>query len=203
MINNKLISKLEGVRSTGDGRWIARCPHIRINPLPPIFKDRITVSPLPERGFGYLAGAISASAHVMINPLPEKQSCKLCKITYYLSKTSHKELCGICSTFPRLSQKSILKTDVGALQGGTIKTANFSNCRPESSGLLRGESCLCTVCGEIFEKVNGFDKHRTVNPENRRCITPDEMREKGMVINSYGRWGTCKFDVMRQQDTAA
>ena len=139
----------------------------------------------------------------MINPLPKKRSCKSCKHTYYPSKTSHKELCWICSTFPRLSQKSILKNDVGSLQGGTIKTANLSNRTPESSGLLSGESCLCTVCGEIFEKVNGFDKHRTGNPENRRCLTPDEMRGKGMVVNSYGRWGTCKFDVMRQQDTAA
>jgi len=139
----------------------------------------------------------------MINPLPQKRSCKLCKHIYYPSKTSYEELCGKCSTFPRISQRNDLKTEDGLAQGGPVKTANFANRTPESSGLLSGESCLCTVCGEIFEKVNGFDKHRTENPENRRCLSPDEMREKGMVINSYGRWGTCKYEVTQQQDTAA
>jgi len=139
----------------------------------------------------------------MINPLPKKNFCKSCKHTYYSSKTSHKELCANCTTFPRISRKSDLKNEVIHREGKTINMANLPDRTPESSGILVGECCLCSACGEIFEKVNGFDKHRTGNPENRRCFTPDEMRGKGMVINSYGRWGTKKYEVIQQQDTAA
>ncbi len=139
----------------------------------------------------------------MINLLPKKNSCKSCKHTYYPSKTSHKELCANCTTFPRVPQKSDFQKKAKLHSKKSPRTANFANRTPESSGILVGECCLCSACGEIFEKVNGFDKHRTGNPENRRCLTPHAMRGKGMVINSYGRWGTCKFELTEQQDTAA
>ena len=139
----------------------------------------------------------------MINPLPKKNSCKSCKHTYYSSKTSHKELCANCTTFPRVPQKSGFQKKAKLPSKKSQRTANFANRTPESGGILVGECCLCSACGEIFEKVNGFDKHRAGNPENRCCLTPDEMRGKGMVINSYRRWGTKKYEVIQQQDTAA
>jgi hypothetical protein len=39
----------------------------------------------------------------------------------------------------------------------------------------------CATCGEPFQSQTLFDKHRvgTFEPMTRRCLTPDEMREKG------------------------
>jgi hypothetical protein len=58
---------------------------------------------------------------------------------------------------------------------------------------LRGDHCRCsgppyTGCGEHFNSTYAFDKHRTGDYSNRRCLSPDEMRAKGMVQNAAGWW---------------
>lgn len=60
---------------------------------------------------------------------------------------------------------------------------------------LRGRRCQCRTCGEYFNAASLFDQHRT-GPYTladgscgRRCLTPDEMREKGMVQRADGFWG--------------
>lgn len=52
----------------------------------------------------------------------------------------------------------------------------------------------CTECHETFTGTTSGDKHRTGDhaimwgPERRRCLTPDEMRKRGMEQNARGQW---------------
>ena len=65
----------------------------------------------------------------------------------------------------------------------------------ESTGKMTGEACKCTVCFEVFQTERGFDKHRIGRHGiDRKCLDGDGMRKIGMVINSYGRWGTRAYD---------
>jgi hypothetical protein len=50
--------------------------------------------------------------------------------------------------------------------------------------------CHCMECHEHFKSVAAFDKHRVNDPVNgRRCLTPEEMRKRGMAA-SGGKWVT-------------
>jgi hypothetical protein len=56
---------------------------------------------------------------------------------------------------------------------------------------LTGSRCLCRGCGEYFNSVHAFDRHRIwVSPTVQRCLTHEEMVGKGMSINSSGFWIT-------------
>jgi hypothetical protein len=57
---------------------------------------------------------------------------------------------------------------------------------------LTGCRCECRGCGELFNSVKSFDRHRrgTYTPPARRCLSPDEMRAKGMTRNAAGYWIT-------------
>jgi len=62
---------------------------------------------------------------------------------------------------------------------------------------LRGDHCQCSGtpyagCGEYFNSTAAFDKHRTgaYLPNQRRCLSPDEMRIKGMAQTATGFWIT-------------
>lgn len=52
----------------------------------------------------------------------------------------------------------------------------------------------CTACHETFTGTTSGDRHRVgdhaiyVGPKRRRCLTPDEMRDKGMAQNARGQW---------------
>jgi hypothetical protein len=52
----------------------------------------------------------------------------------------------------------------------------------------------CTACHETFSGTTSGDRHRVGDsaiysgPDRRRCLTPDEMREKGMTQNARGVW---------------
>lgn len=60
----------------------------------------------------------------------------------------------------------------------------------------------CGVCGLVFRSVAGFDMHRVgsyatlpdskhgAQPGTRRCLTPDEMTERGMARNERNQWTT-------------
>jgi hypothetical protein len=59
--------------------------------------------------------------------------------------------------------------------------------------VLRGDHCQCSGppyrgCGQHFNSVRAFDKHRTGEWTNRRCLTVDEMGAKGMALSSTGFW---------------
>jgi hypothetical protein len=56
---------------------------------------------------------------------------------------------------------------------------------------------LCAACGEDFGGVRAFDAHRVgshehsfsrEHPNGRRCLTVEEMVERGFQRNSAGRW---------------
>lgn len=59
---------------------------------------------------------------------------------------------------------------------------------------LTGQKNQCRGCGEYFRSNAAFDKHRTGEfnhrPSQRRCLTVDEMLERGMVKNAKGFWVT-------------
>ena len=76
--------------------------------------------------------------------------------------------------------------------------------RNEASGRFRCTKCgaswsgmrieHCKSCCQSFSGTTAGDKHRTGEhgvkdgPNRRRCRTPDEMRELGMVPNDRGIW---------------
>lgn len=54
---------------------------------------------------------------------------------------------------------------------------------------LRGDRNQCSGCGLLFNSSRAFDKHRTGDHgKDRRCMTPDEMTAKGMVLGKDGFW---------------
>jgi len=59
---------------------------------------------------------------------------------------------------------------------------------------LTGQRCQCAACGEFFRKVRAFEGHRVGKfgwkkvKNNRRCLTPKEMKEKGMAKDSLDFW---------------
>ncbi len=57
-----------------------------------------------------------------------------------------------------------------------------------------GDRCQCRTCAEYFNSTRAFDKHRTgtyAQPP-RRCLSPDEMRARGMSQNAAGFWITSR-----------
>jgi gp42 len=54
----------------------------------------------------------------------------------------------------------------------------------------------CPLCHETFTCTAAGDMHRvgrhgvTAGPSRRRCLTPEEMLDKGMTRNTRGRWAT-------------
>jgi hypothetical protein len=53
---------------------------------------------------------------------------------------------------------------------------------------LRGDHCACPTCAEYFNSTRAFDKHRSGEWTARRCLSPDEMRAKGMDMSTEGWW---------------
>lgn len=70
---------------------------------------------------------------------------------------------------------------------------------------LGGKQELCPECGEVFTGTRAGDKHRTgkhhitSGPHRRRCLSVDEMLEKGMARNHLGIWMASS----REQEDAA
>lgn len=55
--------------------------------------------------------------------------------------------------------------------------------------VLRGNRNQCSGCKQYFNSNGAFDKHRTGRHGiNRRCRTPEEMREIGMILRPDGFW---------------
>lgn len=57
---------------------------------------------------------------------------------------------------------------------------------------LRGDRNQCPSCDEYFNSTYAFEKHRIgdFTDGTRRCLTTEEMLEKGMGVNSTGFWVT-------------
>jgi len=52
---------------------------------------------------------------------------------------------------------------------------------------LTGNRCQCPACGEYFNSVAAFDKHRTGPASDRSCLDPESL---GMSRNAAGFWIT-------------
>ena len=77
----------------------------------------------------------------------------------------------------------------------------------------------CGSCGEIFNSVSSFDKHRIgsfgeaiykksksreiigYTKHARRCLTPAEMIALGMSKNERGWWITSAYDAKAHSET--
>lgn len=57
---------------------------------------------------------------------------------------------------------------------------------------LIGNRCRCAACGEGFNSVSVFDRHRVGTWGNgsaaRQCLTPAAMAERGWSRNPAGFW---------------
>lgn len=71
-------------------------------------------------------------------------------------------------------------------------------------GTMRNQ---CPACGELFNSVGAFDKHRygeygkedkeksgTYKPSDRKCLDRNGMEELGMLKNNAGFWISSKND---------
>lgn len=73
------------------------------------------------------------------------------------------------------------------------------------------DHCRCSACGEYFNSTFAFDSHRLGNPDVRRCLSVDEMRERGFSVNAKSLWvtktreleGTISTDPLPTQGVAA
>ena len=76
---------------------------------------------------------------------------------------------------------------------------------PNDPKLRHGtDKCRCMACGEYFNSSYGFDEHR-VGPwsrsgADRRCLTIEEMRERGWALSATGHW--IKETRQKRQDRA-
>ena len=60
-----------------------------------------------------------------------------------------------------------------------------------SRKVLTGDRNQCSGCGEYFNSLKGFDRHRTGEfGQTRRCRTVDELTTKGWCRNKDGFWIT-------------
>ena len=65
----------------------------------------------------------------------------------------------------------------------------FINGKPKIKIKEYSEVNQCPTCGEVFESIYAFDKHRIGEfGKNRRCRTIVEMIDKGMIKNRFDRW---------------
>src|SRR5579863_20205 len=58
---------------------------------------------------------------------------------------------------------------------------------------LRGNRCRCTACGDYFNSIFAFDRHRVGNYStrtSRRCLTVAELAARGWARNAAGFWIT-------------
>lgn len=55
---------------------------------------------------------------------------------------------------------------------------------------LTGNRSRCTVCGEVFNSVHGFDRHRVGAAADRRCLGITEIQGRGFLKNAHGYWIT-------------
>ena len=70
----------------------------------------------------------------------------------------------------------------------------FNQKIKETNMKLGHSRCQCRACGEYFNSVAAFDKHRTdALCETRRCLTPKEILSLNMSKNRDGFWITSTF----------
>lgn len=70
---------------------------------------------------------------------------------------------------------------------------------------LTGDRNQCRGCSRYFNSTHAFDKHRTGSFEgDRRCLDPNEMLGKGMVVGSDGFWrgSAMPSSVVEQKEAA-
>ena len=60
--------------------------------------------------------------------------------------------------------------------------------------VLKGNHNQCQGCKEYFNSTGAFDKHRTgKHGVDRRCMTTEEMIDKGFSLNASGYWIASKM----------
>lgn len=70
-----------------------------------------------------------------------------------------------------------------------------------SATRLTGRRCQCAACGQYFSRLRAFDRHRIGSYGKpglwggpRRCLTPEEMRQRGWQRNEAGCWTMQRLD---------
>jgi hypothetical protein len=70
-----------------------------------------------------------------------------------------------------------------------------SHHQPNTAGVttmkLSGDRCQCAGCGHYFNSTRSFDMHRRGDfGKERRCLSLQEMKARGMTTNAAGFWIT-------------
>ena len=68
--------------------------------------------------------------------------------------------------------------------------------KPRVRRRLTGDTNQCPSCGEFFNSSFAFGKHLIgeVATPARRCLTVQEMLDKGMAKKENGFWVSCLMD---------
>ena len=81
---------------------------------------------------------------------------------------------------------------IAAPRAGRAENPAATRQRPK----LTGNRCQCTACGEYFNGLQPFDKHRVGEyakagqRNTRRCLAVAEMEARGWMRNAAGFWTT-------------
>lgn len=67
---------------------------------------------------------------------------------------------------------------------------------------LRGNRCQCMACGELFNSVFAFDRHRQGPYPDRRCLSAASMVDAGFSKNAGGYWITARRGEARHRRAA-
>lgn len=51
------------------------------------------------------------------------------------------------------------------------------------------KACHCEACGLTFSSPTSFDAHRIGEPNNRHCLTPAQLKSKGIELLARGLYG--------------
>lgn len=72
----------------------------------------------------------------------------------------------------------------------TVRPESGTGKHADTLGLLRigTKTQMCVRCGAYFTTESNGDRHRVGPWEARRCLTPEEMTEAGLVLNGKGIW---------------
>lgn len=96
------------------------------------------------------------------------------------------------------SPNATVRLESFSVPAGQLRRFQLGNEPPEPSedSAEKANGWSCRTCGLNFTSVTGFDAHRVGQYERpgvpgsntRRCLTGDELREKGYEPDDQGRW---------------
>ncbi len=85
-----------------------------------------------------------------------------------------------------------LRADQRDEDAAPVPRPQLAGGAPMIAQRLTGNRCRCSACGEYFNSVSTFDRHRHGGWQgrgaDRRCLSPAELKARGWTLNAHGFW---------------